>query len=50
MNYAILSKKIFTLQNVKFYILKCQGRTTQPMMRMSEIKKAAEQLNTKSIL
>ena len=23
-------QKNFTLQNVKFYILKCQGRTTQP--------------------
>ena len=28
------SKKIFTLQNVKFYILKCQGRTTQPLCIM----------------
>ena len=24
-------QKFFTLQNVKFYILKCQGRTTQPL-------------------
>ena len=24
-------QKKFTLQNVKFYILKCQGRTTQPI-------------------
>ena len=25
-------QKIFKLQNVKFYILKCQGRTTQPRL------------------